>query len=124
MKKRILIVEADREIVKELQDALGVVWSRDEMVIDVVHDGAHALSLLNHETFDAIVLDILLPKQDGFQVLAQLNKRGVETPVLILSHLAHVDDAAYAKQLGAHDFLLKASTQPADVAAYLRTLLN
>lgn len=79
----------------------------DGFVVDVVHDGASALTATARAGYDAIVLDIMLPGLSGYEVLKRLRRRDDHTPVLVLSAKDGDYDLADALDLGADDYLVK-----------------
>lgn len=100
---RILLVEDDHTLRVALSDAL-----RDEgHAVSVAHDGHEARATLRAERFDLVVLDIMLPQVDGFEVLRQLRARGDEVPVLVLSAKARDEDRIRGLELRADDYLTK-----------------
>ena len=100
---RILLVEDTPEIG-------AAVTSRFERIgyaVDWEKDGRTASELIEVQTYDLIVLDVMLPNMDGFAVLKHLRKRGLRTPVLVLTARSAVDDRIGALDLGADDYLIK-----------------
>ena len=75
--------------------------------VDAVHDGADALAYARTEQYDGIILDVMMPKMTGFQVLEQLRKDGCRTPVLLLTAKSEVDDRIQGLDLGADDYMSK-----------------
>jgi two-component system OmpR family response regulator len=100
---RILLVEDDLGIasfvVKGLKEA--------GYVVEHVADGPAGLDALVMETFDAAIVDIMLPMQDGLSVIQTARQHNVMTPVLILSAKASVDDRVVGLQNGGDDYLVK-----------------
>ena len=79
----------------------------ESFAVDVSHNGPDALSLATRTPFDAIVLDIMLPGQDGLSVLRQLRERQNATPILLLSARGQVDERVEGLNAGADDYLPK-----------------
>lgn len=75
--------------------------------VDVVDNGADALSYALADQYDGIILDVMMPKMDGFTVLRRLREEGVRTPVLLLTARSEVDDRITGLDLGADDYLPK-----------------
>ena len=100
---RILVVEDERDmnrlIVKMLKKA--------GYSVDGCFDGQEALEYLLGADYDAILLDVMLPKLDGYQLLQQLRSEGVDTPVLFLTARDAVADRVKGLDLGADDYLVK-----------------
>lgn len=103
MKRRILLVEDEHGMVVMIRDRL--VASSYEVSVAVT--GPAALVRALSETFDLIVLDILLPGQDGLAVCQELRRRGIATPVLMLTALGDVVDKVVGLRTGADDYLTK-----------------
>ena len=100
----ILVVEDDRTIALNLVEYLGA-RGHD---VDVAYDGPAAITRLTTETFDAIVLDIGLPRMDGLRVLGHLRRTlGVSTPVLMLTARDELSTKLEGFELGADDYLVK-----------------
>lgn len=100
---RLLLAEDERE----LSNALAAILKHHHYSVDAVYDGEDALDYGCAENYDGIILDIMMPKKDGLQVLAELRARGVATPVLLLTAKAEVDDRIRGLDTGADDYLTK-----------------
>lgn len=100
---RILLAEDE----KDLSKALCAVLKHNNYSVDAVYNGQDALDYGLCENYDAIVLDIMMPKKDGLEVLKSLRENGVSTPVLILTAKAQVDDKIAGLDMGADDYLTK-----------------
>ena len=75
--------------------------------VDPVYDGADALAYARAEQYDGIILDVMMPKKSGLEVLRQLRAEGCRTPVLLLTAKAEVEDRIEGLDLGADDYLTK-----------------
>ena len=100
---RILIAEDE----PELAAALEAMLKREHYSVDVVHDGDDALDYGLAENYDGLVLDIMMPRRDGLEVLRLLREKGVSTPVLLLTARSGVDDRIRGLNAGADDYLPK-----------------
>jgi two-component system copper resistance phosphate regulon response regulator CusR len=101
---RILVVEDERKVASFLRQGL----QEEGHTVEVAADGAVALDLLlSGPVYDLVVLDLMLPKRDGFDVLKTLRQRRVETPVLVLTARDAVPDKVAGLDLGADDYLTK-----------------
>lgn len=100
---RVLLVEDSTVLAEALRGHL----ARHGHACDVAADGQLALAYLARYDYDAMVLDLMLPKLDGFAVLAQLRRGGSALPVLVLSARDQVDDRVRALDAGADDYLVK-----------------
>jgi two-component system copper resistance phosphate regulon response regulator CusR len=101
---RILVVEDERKVASFLRQGL----QEEGHTVEIAADGAVALDLLlGGSIYDLVVLDLMLPKRDGFDVLKTLRGRRVETPVLVLTARDAVPDKVAGLDLGADDYLTK-----------------
>ncbi|MCI8590184.1 MAG: response regulator transcription factor [Clostridiales bacterium] len=75
--------------------------------VDAVYDGADALAYAEAEQYDGIILDIMMPKLSGLEVLEQLRKKGNKTPILLLTAKAEIEDKIQGLDMGADDYLSK-----------------
>lgn len=90
-----------------LSEAVVDILSYHKYVVDAVYDGADALDYALSEHYDGIILDIMMPKKDGLEVLQTLRQKGISTPVLLLTAKAEVEDRIQGLDLGADDYLPK-----------------
>jgi two-component system response regulator QseB len=116
---RILVAE-DNEL---LGEALVTALKQENYAVDWVRTGPHALSAPQVEHFDAIILDLGLPGQDGLSVLKDLRAKKILTPVLILTARDSLDTKVEGLDSGADDFLTK-PFERAELMARLRSLLR
>ena len=100
---RILLVEDHAPLADSVAQALRAAG----LTVDVLHDGVAADLALSSEDFSLVVLDVGLPRLDGFEVLARLRERGNRVPVLMLTARAEVKDRVQGLNLGADDYLAK-----------------
>lgn len=100
---RLLVVEDDREAASYLRKA----FRESGHVCEVAGDGEEGLALALDGEFDVFIIDRMLPKRDGLSLISEIRKRGVTTPVLILSALGQVDDRVTGLRAGGDDYLAK-----------------
>ena len=100
---RLLVIEDDSKIASFIVNGL----KQNGFGVDAAADGEQGLDLACTVTYDCLVLDLMLPKLDGLSLLRQLRKEKVNTPVLILSAKATVDDRVKGLQAGGDDYLTK-----------------
>lgn len=100
---RILIAEDD----PDLGDALLRRLRRDGHAVDWQQDGRTAAEVLQYQDYDLVILDIGLPRMDGFSILRLLRSRGNRTPVLMLTARSDIEDRVDALDVGADDYLMK-----------------
>lgn len=91
----------------DLNRALQAILEKSGYEVTCTYDGQEALDRAMAETFDGIILDIMMPRMDGIEALRQMRERGVETPVLLLTAKAEVDDRVAGLDAGANDYLSK-----------------
>lgn len=100
---RILLAEDERDLNTIIKQKL----TADGYSVDSCYDGAEAMDLLDMTEFDAVILDIMMPKADGWTVLKHLRDAGVTTPVLFLTAKDAVSDRVRGLDSGANDYLIK-----------------
>ena len=100
---RILLVEDERE----LSNALVAILTRSNYSVDPVYDGEDALYYLETENYDAVILDIMIPKIDGIEVLKTIRKERNKIPVIMLTAKSEIDDRVVGLDSGADDYLTK-----------------
>jgi len=116
---RILVVEDNKKVAKALREGL----QAEHYDVRVASTGEEGFFLVNHESFDLVLLDLMLPRHDGIEVLTTLRKRGLQTPVLILTAKDTVEDRVQGLDLGADDYLVKPFAFP-ELLARIRALLR
>lgn len=100
---RILIAEDEVGIAK----ALKLVLEKNRFAVDMVHNGLDALEYMLSVSYDAVVLDIMMPGLDGLEVLKRAREKGITAPVLFLTAKAEVEDRIAGLDAGADDYLPK-----------------
>ncbi len=100
---RILIGEDEININK----ALKVLLEKSKYTVDSAYDGLSALSYIEKTNYDVIVLDIMMPKKSGIEVLKTIRNNGDKTPIMLLTAKSEVDDIVYGLDAGADDYLTK-----------------
>jgi len=116
---RILVVEDEAKVARALKEGL----ERDDFQVTLAHSGEEGFFLANAEEFDLAILDLMLPDRDGIEVLRTLRKRGVQTPVLILTARDGLGDRVAGLDSGADDYLAKPFAF-AELLARIRALLR
>lgn len=100
---RVLIVDDQRQLV----DAITYFLKEKKIEFDAAYDGEEGYYLATSSIYDVIILDIMLPKIDGYEVLKKLRKKGVNTPILFFSAKSQIEDKINGLNLGADDYLTK-----------------
>ena len=100
---RILIIEDEPDVAAFVKKAL----MGENHAVDIAHDGSKGEYLGLTESYDLIILDVMLPKKDGFAVLKSLRANKIQTPVLMLTARNEVPDRVAGLDAGADDYLVK-----------------
>lgn len=100
---RILIAEDEKSLNKILSSRL----TEEHYSVDSCHDGEEALDYIEGAEYDAVILDIMMPKKDGLTVLKTMRRRGNNTPVLLLTAKDSIEDRVSGLDAGANDYLVK-----------------
>lgn len=100
---RLLLAEDERE----LSNALVAILEHSDYEVDAVYDGEKALEYALERDYDGILLDIMMPKKDGIEVLKEARRQGIETPILMLTAKAEIQDKLEGLENGADDYLTK-----------------
>jgi len=116
---RVLVVEDEAD----LANTLGRALTEAHFAVDLAPDGEEAQFMLAEVAYDAVVLDLMVPKRSGWTLLQDLRRSGSRTPVLILTALDAVEDRVKALDLGADDYLPKPFAI-AELVARLRALVR
>ncbi|MBN2331479.1 MAG: response regulator transcription factor [Deltaproteobacteria bacterium] len=116
---RILIVDDEPQLVEQLRQSL----TGQQYHVDTAGDGEEALDRLFDNAYDLILLDIMLPKRDGFEVLKELRQAEIKTPVLMLTARGEIGERVCGLDLGADDYLAKPFSL-AELMARIRALLR
>jgi two-component system alkaline phosphatase synthesis response regulator PhoP len=119
MSARILVVEDDRAIATALEDDLRL----EGYDVDVVRDGPSAIDRASRSRFDLMLLDVMLPGKDGFEVCRELKRRGIETTILLLTARGGESDKVLGLDLGADDYVTKPYSAK-ELRARIRVLLR
>jgi two-component system alkaline phosphatase synthesis response regulator PhoP len=101
--KRLLLIEDEPGLVLTLRDRL----TREGYAVENCADGESGLERASREAFDLVLLDVMLPRMNGFDVLRELRKRGTETPVIMVTAKGQVVDKVVGLKLGADDYVTK-----------------
>jgi DNA-binding response OmpR family regulator len=116
---RILIVEDERKVANALREGL----EAEQHEVMLAHTGEEGFFLLGAEIFDLVILDVMLPGRDGFEILKGIRKTGSQVPVLLLTARDSVNDRVLGLDNGADDYLVKPFAFP-ELLARVRALLR
>ena len=113
------ILVAEDEI--RLAEALDHILKAEKYMVDVVYNGQDALDHGASGIYDVIVMDVMMPALDGFQVTSKLRRKGIDTPILMLTAKTTVDDKVEGLDAGADDYMTKPFA-PKELLARVRAL--
>lgn len=116
--KRILITEDEKPMGRALQ----IKFEKNGFSVTSANDGEEALAFLEKETFDVILLDLIMPKINGFKVLETLKDQGIKTPVCVMTNLSQEEDKEKAMKLGARDFFVKSDIAAAEIVERVKSI--
>ena len=119
-KKKILIVEDDRPLSK----VLSIKLKNSGYEVTNAYNGEEAVEILANDKYDLALLDMVMPKMDGFEVLKKIKDRGIKTPIVVTSNLGQEVDINEAKKLGAVDYLVKSNTPLAGIIEHIKMYLE
>lgn len=100
---RILLAEDE----KSMSKALTVILTKNNYSVDAVFNGEDALSYISAGDYDLAILDVMMPKMDGFEVVRRIRQKGIAIPVMMLTAKSQTDDKVEGLDLGANDYLTK-----------------
>lgn len=118
--KKVLVVEDERPMAK----ALNLKLSRSGFEVKTVSNGQEALEILAKEKFDLILLDLVMPKMDGFRFLEKISSWKQKPEVIVLSNLSQEEDIERVRKLGAKDYFVKSDTPIAQIVNQVRKRLG
>jgi len=122
MTKKILVIEDD----KFLRELISQKLIKENFEVSEAVDGEEGIKKINEEKPDLILLDLILPGIDGFEVLARMRKESTlsSIPVIILSNLGQKDDVEKGLKMGAADYLIKAHFTPGEIIEKIKAVLG
>ena len=103
MKLKILLADD----VEELAEAVGAMLEYNNYEVDIVNNGKDAFDKANKEIYDCIILDVMMPIMDGFEVVKRIRKLNIKTPIILLTAKSLVDDKVEGLDAGANDYITK-----------------
>lgn len=107
----------------DLAEALTVFFERNRFAVDAVHNGLDAYEYAMTGAYDAVILDVMMPKMDGITVLKKLRSEGVSTPIMMLTAKGRKDDRITGFNAGADDYLPK-PFDPDELLSRVRAILR
>jgi two-component system alkaline phosphatase synthesis response regulator PhoP len=118
--KKILIVEDEKPMAR----ALSLKLESNGFDVSTAGNGTEALEAITTQTFDLIILDLVIPGMDGFAILGELKSRKITTPVIAASNLGQIEDINRAKELGATHYFVKSNTSLAQIMDQVKEILK
>lgn len=118
--KKILIIEDEESLARALEIKL----SRAGFAVTTAFNGEDGVALILKGSFSLILLDLIMPKMDGFAVLAILKEKNNQTPVMVLSNLSQEGDLKRIQELGVKEFFIKSNTPITTILERIKELLN
>jgi CheY-like chemotaxis protein len=119
-KVKILIADDNRAIAMTLELKL----KQEGFETKLVSNGKEAIDLLEKEKFDLLLLDLIMPEMNGFDVLRALNQKGIKIPVIVDSDLSQAEDVDKVKEMGAVDFFVKSDTSTAEMVEKVKQYIS
>lgn len=116
---RLLLAEDE----EDLAEALGVFFEKNHFSVDIVHDGRAACEYAESSAYDAIILDVMMPRMDGFTALRRMRERGDKTPIMMLTARGETRDRIEGFDSGADDYLPK-PFDPDELLSRVRAMLR
>ncbi len=117
--KKILIIDDAKPMAKAIEIKL----QKNGYQAKAVFNGEQGIKELESSHYDLVLLDIMMPVVDGWNVLEQIKAKGIKTKVIITSNLSQEEDIKRAKEMGAFDFLVKSDTTLTGIADKVQTYL-
>jgi len=118
--KKIIIVEDEKPMAK----ALAIKLKSAGYEVDNAYEGEEFFKKIKEATYDLVLLDIMLPRMSGFDILEKMNSEGIQIPVVMASNLSQDEDIKRAKDLGAVDFIIKSNTSLVDFVGKVKSILG
>ena len=119
MNMRLLIAEDELD----LAEALTAFFEKNQFSVDAVNDGLSAYEYASSDAYDTIILDVMMPKLSGVQVLERLRQEGIKTPIMLLTAKTQKDDRITGFNAGADDYLPK-PFEPDELICRVRAMLR
>ncbi len=116
---KLLVVEDNQELNNTIKEILEI----NHYLVDSAYDGDEALDYIRTNEYDLIVLDIMLPKINGYQVCDMVRKKGIKTPILMLTAKDQLKDKVHGLDIGADDYMVK-PFEIEELLARIRALLR
>ena len=120
MAKQILIVDDEKALARALELKL----IHEGFEVEIVFNGTDAIKTLKNKSFDLVLLDLVMPQEDGFAVLEKIEPKKKKMLVIVSSNLSQTEDIEKAKSLGATDYIVKSDTTLAKIVEKIEKYLD
>lgn len=120
MKKKLIIVEDEKPMIKALTAKL----KSEGYEVENASDANEFFQKISKESFDLILLDLMLPGVSGFEILERLKNKGIKTPVIIASNLSQQEDKERVDKLGVSDYIVKSDTSLTEIVNKIKSFLK
>ncbi|MBN2096841.1 response regulator [Candidatus Peregrinibacteria bacterium] len=117
---KILIAEDDPFLIK----VMGTILQDEGFAVDTARDGEEALKKITANGYKLVLLDLVMPKKNGFEVLEDMKAKKIKTPVLVFSNLSQDSDRKEAVSLGAKDYFVKSDMSIDEVAEAVKKYIS
>ncbi len=119
-RKKILIAEDEKAMASVLIHKLNAVGIQTLHVMT----GSEVIPNLQSDAFNLVLLDLMMPEMDGFQVLQKMKELGITVPVIVLSNLGQTEDILKVKAYGAKEYLIKSAITPMEILSHVQAYLE
>jgi DNA-binding response OmpR family regulator len=118
--QHVLVVEDEHALSRALTFKL----RKEHLKVTPALDGEEALNLLKKNRFDLVIVDLVIPKHDGFEVLKAIQKQDISTPIIVLSNLSQPNEERQVKEMGIQNFFVKSNVPIMDIIIRSKSLLK
>lgn len=118
--KKILIIDDELAIAR----TLGLKLTKNGYIVKSAMDGLEGLAILEKESFDLIILDLIMPKMDGFTFAEKLKEKNINIPIVIASNISQEEDINRIARLGIKEYFIKTNTSIATIVEHIKKILG
>jgi DNA-binding response OmpR family regulator len=118
--KKILVIEDE----KAMAHALEIKLIHSGFEVRIAANGEEGLAMLEKEDFSLVLLDLIMPKLDGFKILEKMKNSGSKIPIIVMSNLSQAQDETRVRELGAAEFFIKSDTPLAKIVEQVKISLG
>jgi DNA-binding response OmpR family regulator len=114
--KKILVADDERA----MANALKLKLEHEGFTVDTAANGVEALNLLKKNSYELLLLDLVMPKKDGFAVLAEMKDEKIKTPVIVTSNLGQEEDQKKVAAFGVKGYFIKSNTPITELVSHIK----